>query len=158
MGCIYRIFCKDTTILDSYIGKCKNLEDRKRSHKHYANPNSRLSYLKLYQVINNNGGYDNWDIIVLEEFEWEEELSKQKERYYYDLYKPSLNIQTPNRTPDESSYAYSQTQKSKQSRHIKKVEKITCLCGMIVSRGSITEHLKRSRHLNKMDKYMENID
>jgi hypothetical protein len=158
MGCIYRIVCKDTTILDSYIGKCKDLVSRKRVHKSYSKPNSRLSYLKVYQVINNNGGYDNWDIIVLEEFEWEEELSRQKERYYYDLYKPSLNIKIPNRTHTECVSAYAQTQKSKQSRHVRKVEKITCLCGMVVSRGSMSEHLKRSRHLNKMDKYMENID
>ena len=158
MGCIYRIVCKDTTILDSYIGKCKDLVSRKRIHKSSSNPNSRLSHLKVYQVINNNGGFENWDFIVLEEFEWEEETSKQKERYYYDLYKPSLNVQIPNTTPKETRYNYSQTPKSKQSRHIRKVEKINCLCGMVVSRGCMTEHLKRSRHLNNMDKYMNNVD
>ena len=155
---IYQLKCKDTTILDTYIGKCKCLAKRINCHKHYSNPNSKLSHLKVYQVINNNGGYVNWDIIVLEEFEWEEELSRQKERYYYDLYKPSLNIKIPNTTPKETRYAYSQTPKCKQTRHIYKVEKINCLCGMVLSRGSMSEHLKRSRHLNKMELYMNNID
>mgnify|MGYP003653880385 FL=1 len=158
MGFIYKIICKDKTITDSYIGKCKYLEERIRVHKCYSKPTSRLSHLPIYKCMNNNGGFSNWEFIILEEFIYDEKTSSQKERYYYDLYKPNLNIHTPNRTPAESNYAYSQTQTSKQSRHIRKVEKITCLCGAIVSRGSMTEHLKRSKHLNNMDKYMNNID
>ena len=158
MGFIYKIICKDKTITDSYIGKCKNLKYRISVHKCYSKPKSRLSYLPIYECINNNGGFSNWEFIILEEFIGDKQLASQKERYYYELYQPTLNVKFPNRTQYETAYAYAQTPKSKQSRHIKKVEKITCLCGAIVSRGSMNEHLKRSRHLKNMEQYMENVD
>ena len=37
-------------------------------------------------------------------------------------------------------------------------EKTTCICGDIISKGSKYRHHNSKRHLNKMDKYMENID
>ena len=40
----------------------------------------------------------------------------------------------------------------------RKSEKIKCICGAIVSRTNISEHKKSDKHLNNMDKYMENVD
>ena len=37
-------------------------------------------------------------------------------------------------------------------------EKIKCLCGAIVARKHIARHKKTDKHLNNMDKYMENVD
>tara|TARA_B110000285_G_scaffold166481_1_gene186005 strand:- start:167 stop:547 length:381 start_codon:yes stop_codon:yes gene_type:complete len=39
-----------------------------------------------------------------------------------------------------------------------KKQKINCICGSIVSRNHIARHQKTDKHLNNMDKYMENVD
>ena len=40
----------------------------------------------------------------------------------------------------------------------KRKQKITCLCGSVISIRNKSVHLKTERHLNNMDLYMENID
>ena len=37
-------------------------------------------------------------------------------------------------------------------------EKTTCICGDIVSKNWKSKHLKTQKHLNSMDKYMNNVD
>ena len=37
-------------------------------------------------------------------------------------------------------------------------QKITCLCGSVISKCHKSDHLKTQKHLKNMDKYMENID
>ena len=37
-------------------------------------------------------------------------------------------------------------------------EKIKCICGAIISRYNIARHKRTDKHLNNMDKYMENVD
>ena len=147
---IYKIECKDKNITELYIGKTKDKNRRWACHKCYSKEGSRLSYLHLYDFINKHGGIDNWEMIILEDFIWNDSLAKHKEREWYEKLDHSLNTKYPARTHQECVRAYSKTDKSKQSRHEKKVEKTTCECGMVVSRGSILEHLKRGRHAKRM--------
>ena len=37
-------------------------------------------------------------------------------------------------------------------------QKISCLCGSVIRKDNMKDHLNTQLHLNKMDKYMENID
>ena len=60
---IYQIKCKDENIKDSYIGSTKNWESRKNTHKH--NSIHKIKY-RLYEFINKNGGWENWEMILLE--------------------------------------------------------------------------------------------
>ena len=55
---IYKIFCKDTSIKEAYIGHTTNFVKRKSQHKAIckkAFPNN-----KLYCYIRQYGGWDNW--------------------------------------------------------------------------------------------------
>jgi hypothetical protein len=52
----------------------------------------------------------------------------------------------------------SKFRKNKEKRILFLKEKIKCICGAIVSRGNISIHKKTKKHLNNMDKYMENVD
>jgi len=55
----YKIYCKDTTITDVYIGHTTNVIQRKYLHKQLClKPNASESI--LYRTINNNGGWLNW--------------------------------------------------------------------------------------------------
>ena len=58
---IYQIKCKDTEIKDFYIGSTRHFGQRLISHKHASKHNSNF---KLYQFINKNGGWENWEMIL----------------------------------------------------------------------------------------------
>lgn len=59
---IYKIYCKDETIKDVYIGHTTNFLQRKNQHKNYVNNNENV---KLYNFISKNGGWDNWEMIEI---------------------------------------------------------------------------------------------
>ena len=84
---IYKIFCKNPEVKDIYVGSTSQLKDRIKTHRTTVNnPNNPHSGYKLYTTIKANGGWDNWNVEVLEEMEnvakidarkKEEEWSKQ---------------------------------------------------------------------------------
>lgn len=54
---IYHIFHKNNDIKENYIGQTQFFEKRKYSHS-IASKNSDI---KLYKVIREHGGWNNWD-------------------------------------------------------------------------------------------------
>jgi hypothetical protein len=69
---IYKIYCLDETIKDCYIGLTTDFIRRKYNHKHC----SQLKNLKLYNVIREYGGWDNWKIEIIYKFENDECVDK----------------------------------------------------------------------------------
>ena len=62
----YKIFCKDVSIQDLYIGHTTNFVQRKSAHKQSCvNPKSANYKLKLYKVIRENGGWTNWQMDII---------------------------------------------------------------------------------------------
>jgi hypothetical protein len=93
IGIIYEIACKDTTITDKYIGSTTRFVERVYQHKYDL---QLKQHLPLYSCISKNGGIDNWDFNILDEYECNtrQELY-QRERVYYEIYEPTLNIFRP---------------------------------------------------------------
>jgi hypothetical protein len=100
---IYKICCKDPIITDVYIGHTTNLINRKRQHKESCiNEKSKLYNLYVYQFIRDNGGWGNWDIVMIEEYNLNNNNEAlQKERYWLEELKASLNKYIPSRTQNE---------------------------------------------------------
>jgi len=100
---IYKICCKNTDITDIYVGHTTNIKKRIRHHKNTCkNPKNNRYHLKVYEFIRNNGGFDNWNIIVLEEYpcnSFSDAIIKERE--YYETLKPTLNMIYPQRTNKE---------------------------------------------------------
>lgn len=92
---IYTITCKDPLILHTYVGKtAMSPSQRFSNHKSMAKYSDR----KLYKIINEYGGMDNWDFNVIEEFYTiDQNFPREREKYYCDLLKPSMNTNIPNR-------------------------------------------------------------
>ena len=93
----YKISCKDTNITDVYIGHTTNFVQRKSGHKQGCNnPKSSNYACKLYTVIRQNGGWDNWrmDIIAYHECNDHYEARK-KEQEYFIIYNATLNSIEP---------------------------------------------------------------
>jgi len=104
MSIIYKIYCKNENIKDCYIGSTNNLTKRKTGHKSSCNNPSRKVYnSKIYTFIRANGGFENFDFMILEQFE--NKMIKQdlliKEREYIEKFKTSLNTEIPSRTQNE---------------------------------------------------------
>ena len=67
---IYKIFCKDPNVSDIYVGHTTNFVQRKHAHKQNSmNSKSPCYDLKLYKIIRDNGGWDNWKITELEKYD-----------------------------------------------------------------------------------------
>ena len=93
MKSVYKIVCRDKEITEFYIGSSMNFHKRKIQHKNSSNNlNSRNYCLPLYMFINVNGGFENWEIVVIKEYKFitKKELNIN-EQYYKDLLKPHLN-------------------------------------------------------------------
>jgi hypothetical protein len=63
---IYKICCDDLPDF-VYVGSTKAFRQRKKSQKDCNNENSKKYNRKLYTTIRENGGWDNWRMVIIEE-------------------------------------------------------------------------------------------
>jgi predicted GIY-YIG superfamily endonuclease len=96
----YQIVCRDTTIKDCYVGHTTDFNRRKSDHKSACNnQNSRNHNICLYKFIRDNGGWDNFDMILIETRECANSLDARKiERGHIEEYNSTLNVYIPSRT------------------------------------------------------------
>jgi hypothetical protein len=89
----YKIVCRDPEITDFYVGHTTNFVKRKYVHKHTCiNVNSTGYNYIVYQFIRENGGWGNWDMIMIETCECENSIDAcKKERQWIEELKPTLN-------------------------------------------------------------------
>jgi len=105
---IYKLCCKDPTIEEIYIGSTSNKRNRKYGHKTDCNNcNSKGYNYFVYQFIRDNGGFQNWDMIIIEEFPCNSKNELEcRERYWIETLKPELNKYIPSRTKKEYTKKY----------------------------------------------------
>jgi len=154
-GCIYKLSYGD----DFYIGSTlrplkKRIGDHKERHK---NGNG-----KLYNLMREKG-FDNFSVEILEKVKYNEKTQvRQREKYYYDLLKPTLNEISPYLTPEDrkvkghirwKKWYYTpeihakQLLKKTKDYHTKYRdywrEKVNCeYCGRTVCRKYLNQHQK----------------
>ena len=90
----------DTNI---YVGSTTNFKNRKNQHKTVCNNEKDKHYnLFVYQFIRENGGWDNWVMIPIEQFSCNDKKELLiRERHHVDLLRPTLNQVIPTRTVKE---------------------------------------------------------
>ena len=91
---IYKIYCKDETITDIYVGHTTNFTKRKCLHKTACNDlNNKL---KIYNTIREYGGWDNWNMIKIAKYNCNDHTEARiKEQEHYKELKASLNSIPP---------------------------------------------------------------
>jgi len=90
---IYKIYCKDSTIADVYIGHTTNFVKRKYQHKICCNSNK----LKIYETIRSNGGWENWDMVEIAKYNCKDATEARiKEQEHFEEVKTSLNTNPSN--------------------------------------------------------------
>ena len=173
-GKIYKLCCKDINVKEIYVGStCNELKVRKYQHKSHCNNDKSKKYnINVYKFIRENGGFENWDIVIIEKYkECNDKLElHQRERYYLELLGATLNSQIPNRSQKEwhednkehkkqyreynkdkikeKDKDYYQKNKEHKKEYYKEYnkEKVKCnICNKEMTKNSLTRH-KRTIH------------
>ena len=151
----YKIYCRDPSINDLYIGHTTNFVQRKHAHKQSClNTKSSNYNCKLYDVIRRNKGWDNWKIEIIAFHECNDLMSAKKyEQKYFEEYKATLNSIEPIPKPKPKI--------SKDVVEKKKPEVLYCdVCNIHLSSVKIQEiHNKTTKHLKNLscDQQIENM-
>jgi hypothetical protein len=105
---IYKIECNCANITDIYIGHTTSYYQRYRLHKSNCNNKNTKGYnYKIYTIIRENGGWENWNMIILEKYPCVNvDEARERERYWIEKYSSSLNVSIPNRSKQEYSKIY----------------------------------------------------
>lgn len=162
--CFYKVVCKDLDITDIYIGHTTELRKRRNCHKHRCNTEECSQYdYKVYKFIRDHGGWDNWEVILIEAKPCESSLEACKhERFLIETYKASLNGNIPTRTmsewwkdrPEEKreqrdEYKHNWYIDNKERIQIQKHKTIICEhCGSTYTVSNKARHEKTKQHMN----------
>jgi hypothetical protein len=66
---IYKLCCLDVNVTEIYVGSTTNFKLRNQHHRNCCNNPAQKRYNQYnYQFIRNHGGYENWRMIVINEF------------------------------------------------------------------------------------------
>jgi len=140
MSVIYKIYCKDENIKDCYVGSTNDLHKRKNEHKNKCNNSNSKEYnYKVYEFIRANGGFENFDFMILEQFE--NKMIKQDllkiEGQYIKNNNTTLNSNVAGRTVKD----YKEENKEKMQKYHKEYYE--------ENKKNILEYAKNYREDNK---------
>lgn len=93
----YKIYCKDTSVNDLYIGHTTNFVQRKYGHKQSCiNPKSANYNCKVYETIRDNMGWENWTMEIIAFHNCDDLMAaKRQEQHYFEEYNATLNCIEP---------------------------------------------------------------
>jgi len=133
---IYKICCKDTSIDDIYIGHTTHFINRKNQHKTSCiNINDKKYDQYVYQFIRENGGWDNWSMIQIQEHNCKNKREAEAtEHFWIEKMGAKLNSNKPYAMCKEDPQLYKQKwyeekkdyilQKAKENYESNKEEKL----------------------------------
>ena len=140
---IYKLVCNDLTIKDLYVGHTTDFTNRKRHHKRSClSPTDSKHNLKVYIMIRDNGGWDNWSMIKIEKYPCNDDLeARSRERHWYEVLNANMNSHCP------ILYVGEKKQYEKEYRKNYRQEKHKCICGGSFTTQHKLEHFKTKKHL-----------
>ena len=112
---VYKITCKDPNIQDVYVGHTVNFVQRKKAHQlSCMNSNYPGHNCKVYKVIRNNGGWDNWNMGIIAFYDCKDlNEARQKEQEHFVVLNATMNSVEP--FP------------SKSVNRVKRVKRVNCV-------------------------------
>ena len=169
-GMIYKLTCRNPDITKIYVGSTVDWTRRKASHKcDCNNPNSSKHHLFVYEFIREHGGWDNWHMILIENYPCNSKRELEaRENYWANELHSTLNSMRPYVSDEmkrkehiERSAKWNKDNKERYNEICKKYmennkekrkERITCeLCGVIHSKGGTAQHKRtNNRHLKAL--------
>jgi hypothetical protein len=160
---MYKIVSKDLDSKFIYVGSTTNFTKRKNNHKsNCKNENNNTYTCKLYKTIRENNGWDNFQMIKIENYPCDDKNDcLSRERYWYERYNANLNHQVPNRSNKEyykdkkvelleKQKIYNKLNKEKISK--KQNKKYNCICGGKYTNCHKSHHLITLKHQTWLQK------
>ena len=158
---IYKLVCDDLSVKDLYIGHTTDFTNRKKSHKSQSLNSNYIGYnFKVYKMIRENGGWNNWSMIEIEKYPCNDDNeARARERFWYEELQATLNSQCPILNVGEKKQydkVYKERNKDKLQVKYKDYyeknkdyyrEKHQCLCGGCFTTKYKLKHLKTKKHL-----------
>ncbi len=122
---MYKIVCKDTNIKNVYIGSTTSFKHRKSQHKYTCNNENDKHYNhNVYKFIRDNGGWNNFDMVLIDYTPCNTKLQLHKlERQYIEKIDNDLllNKQLPTRKKEDYDKEWyennKETLKEKQKKY-----------------------------------------
>jgi len=107
---IYKIVCNDLTIKDCYVGHTTDMTKRKCAHKSRChNEKDKKHNLKIYKIIRENGGWDNWNMVLVEKFPCKDKYEAcKREREVFEELDAKMNTNRPYTTQEETKQFHKQ--------------------------------------------------
>jgi hypothetical protein len=142
---IYKIYCKDPSIKDVYVGHTTNFVQRKYAHKQSCVNEKNASYeCKLYKIIRENGGWYNWNMTIIDFFNCQNQHEARiKEQEYFILLNATMNSVEPIPKPKENIKT--------ATTSIKCIYKCD-ICNITVQNEKLMDlHNKTAKHLKMLD-------
>lgn len=157
---IYKIVSNNPDILDCYVGSTTNFNKRKASHKAlHNNPNSTKYNFPIYKYIRDNGGWDNFDMILIENYPCDNQNELHaRERHFIENLKANLNRVIPTRTPKEYREGHREEKKeiNKKYQEYRDDSIIECECGTQFRKSNKVRHNKSNKHQEFLNCHSEN--
>ena len=148
---IYKITCKDSSVNDVYVGHTTNFVQRKHAHKQSCiNDKSPNHNCKLYEVIRNNGGWNNWKMEIINFFNCKDHYeARKKEQEYFVSLNATLNSIEPMPKPKI---------KPIKVKEIKEKQIFFCeICNIHCDNLKLLEFHNKTKKHNKLSNIKNNI-
>lgn len=144
---IYKIVCDDDNRL-IYVGSTTDFTRRKSQHKHSCNMESNSAYnFKLYKMIRENGGWDNFTMVQVESFPCQNgNESRARENFIMNELKCTMNSNKPFTGLTHAEYDKQYYIDNKIEYNKKKSVKVKCVCGCMISKRNTSTHKKTGKH------------
>jgi len=116
---MYKFVCNDLTIKDCYVGHTTNMTKRKYWHKSACTNEKNKAYnFKIYKIIRENGGWENWTMLLVEKFPCKDNHEAcKRERELYEELDAKMNTRRPYLTKEETKDLKQQIDKQYREEH-----------------------------------------
>jgi len=171
---IYHFVCNDEQISDKYVGHTTNKIQRKNKHKsRCTNEQNKNYHLKIYETIRDNGGWENWRFVILEEFPCQSKTQAEiREEFWRKQLNATMNTNKAHETREEylqrhreemkkyrledpehykqSNEKYQLSEKGITKRNeyeaLRNATKTNCPCGCAVISRQLARHENTQKH------------
>ena len=159
-GYIYEIKSIDKSITEIYIGSTWDMKDRLRLHYHKCyNKNTKDYNYTVYKYIRENGGWDNFEMTIIDSGECEDELELHcAEQFYIDMaggIDNLLNSRNALVLPEEARKREDISRDRIQKKNIETKRFLCEMCDKCFQDNyDLQRHLETNKHKKNILKYI----
>lgn len=150
---IYKIEIAGTNFL--YVGHTEDFNQRENNHKTASKANltvkskNSAAYHELYNVINQNGGWEKVSMTPMEKFVSKGKIeSRIREQYWID----KIQVARRDAVMMNACRAYVSPEQHRAEINAtclkNNLKRITCACGIEHPKGNKSAHIKTKKHIN----------